>query len=160
MRAQVGDLGAVIGHELQVGLAAAADLVHALDFGLDRLHERVALGNGLDLLLDGLGAAGQLGQPLLEGGDLLLRERQLRAALLELLDHGLGALQLIFGGLGLRHRVALLRLHARQLGEELFLDGGRAAELVADGLHLLQPLRRFRTARLRPCSTSSVRRAF
>ena len=108
MRAQIGDLGAVIGHELQVGLAAAADLVHALDFGLHRLHEHVALGNRLDLLLDGLGGARQLGQPLLEGGDLLFRERQLRAALLELLDHGLGALQLILGGLGLRHRVALL----------------------------------------------------
>ena len=52
LRAQVGDLGAVIGDELQVRLAAAADLVDALDFGLHRLHERLALGDGLDLLLD------------------------------------------------------------------------------------------------------------
>ena len=80
---------------------------------------------------------------LLEGGDLLLGERQLRAALLELLDHGLGALQLIFGRLGLADRVALAGLHARQLGEEFVLDGGRAAELVADALHLLEPLADF-----------------
>ena len=63
-----------------------------------------------------LGAAGQLVEPLLEGGDLLLRERQLRAALLELLDHRLGALQLIFGGLGLaspRRAAAPARAPAR-----------------------------------------------
>ena len=138
--AQVGDLGAVIGDELQIGLAAAADLVDALDFGLDRLHERFALGDRLELLLDAFGGAGQIGEAAFERGDLLLRERELRAALLELLDHGLGALQLIFGGLGLRDRVALARLDAGQLGEELFLDLGGAAEIVADGLHLLQPL--------------------
>ena len=60
-----------------------------------------------------------------EGRDLLLGERQLRAALLELLDHRLGALQLILGGLGLRHRVALARLDAGQLGEQLLLDRRR-----------------------------------
>ena len=48
---------AVIGHKLQVGLAAAADLVDAVDLGLDRLHQRLALGDRLDLLLDALGGA-------------------------------------------------------------------------------------------------------
>ncbi len=120
--AQVGDIRAVVGDELQVRLAAAADLVDAFDFGLDRLDEAFALGNRLELHLDAFGGAGQVGEPAFEGGDLLLGERQLRAALLELLDHGLGALQLIFGGLGLRHRVALPCLDPRQLGEELVLD--------------------------------------
>ncbi len=141
--AQFGHLRAVIGDELQIRLAAGADLVDALDFGLHRLHERLALGDRLDLLLHALGGARQIGEAAFERGDLLFRERQLRAALLELLDHGLGALQLIFGGLGLRDRVALARLDAGQLGEELFLDLGGAVEIVADGLHLLQPLRGF-----------------
>jgi hypothetical protein len=40
----------------------------------------------------------------------------------------------------LRDRVALARLNAGQLGQELFLDLSGAVEIVADNLHLLQPL--------------------
>ena len=108
----------------------------------------LAFGNRLELDLDAFGGAGQVREAAFERRDLLFGERQLRASLLELLDHGFGALQLIFGGLGLGDRVALSRLHARQLGEELFLDRGGAVEVVADGLDLLHPLRGFRGERL------------
>jgi hypothetical protein len=42
----------MVHHVLQIGLAAAAHQVDGIHFGLYRLHERLAIGDGLDLLLD------------------------------------------------------------------------------------------------------------
>ena len=47
-----GDLAAMFGDVRQVGLAARADLVHVLDFGLHRVDQRFAAGDGGDALVE------------------------------------------------------------------------------------------------------------
>ena len=80
------------------------------------------LGDRLDALLELVGELLDLDEPRFDGGQLLLAERHLRAALLELLEHLLGARQLILGRLNLADRVALPALDAIELGEQLVLD--------------------------------------
>jgi hypothetical protein len=121
---ECGDVLAVIAHVLQVGAAARADLVHGLDLGLHRGDDRLALGNRLHLLVDVVRLLRELGHLRLDGGNFLLGERELRAALFELLEHRFRALDLVLGGLGLRHGVALPRLQTRELANQFVL--GRA----------------------------------
>jgi hypothetical protein len=130
----------VLGHELQVGPAPRADLVHGVDFRLHRMDQRFALGDALDLQVDVSRMLLHLAESLFEVDDLFFHERKLRPPLFELLHHRLGALQMVFGGFGLAHRVALASLYARQLGDELVFYRTRARELVAGTLHLLLAL--------------------
>src|SRR5258705_6399819 len=143
LAAQRRDLLAVVADVLQVGAAARADLVDVLDLRLDRVDERLALDNRLYLVVDLVGLLRQLGHLRFDRADLLLGERQVRPALVERLVHRVGALDLVLGGFGLRDRVTLARLDARELGDELVLDGGRAIQLVAERLHLLHAFGRF-----------------
>ncbi len=85
------------------------DVVH---FRLDGRDDRLALHQRLHLLVDLGRLLREIRDLDLDRGNLLLRERQLRAALLERLVHRFGALDLIFGRVGLRHRIPLARLHA------------------------------------------------
>ena len=77
---------------------------------------------------------------VLDRRQLLLAERDLRPALLELLEHLLGARQLIFRRLNLADGVALTALHAIELGEQLVLHRRRARELLRQRLHLARAL--------------------
>src|SRR5690606_41002803 len=73
-----------------------------------------------------------------ERADALLGERELRAALLELAERRLEALELILRRLALRGDVALAALHARQLFDHPVLDGGRARQVLVEPFDLLQ----------------------
>ena len=137
-----GDLVPVLGDELQVGSAARADVVDAVDFRLDGRDDSLALENPLDRLVEPRGPLRQLGHLDFDGGHLLLREHELRSPLLELLVHGFGALQMVLGGLDLRGGVTLAGLDARELRDQLLLDGVGAREFVAERLNLRHPLGR------------------
>ena len=63
-----------------------------------------------------------LRQPRFDRRQLLLAERHLRSALLELLEHVFGARQLILGRLNLADRVALPALDAIELDDQFVLD--------------------------------------
>ena len=78
----------------------------------------------LDALVQLVGHLLDLREARLDGGQLLLAKRDLRPALLELLEHLLRACELVFRGLNLADRVALPALHAIELGEQLVLHGG------------------------------------
>ena len=126
-RLERGDLGAVFGDVREVRLAARADLVDLLDFGLDRVDELFAAGDRLDVPVEPVGELLDFGQPRLDGRQLLLAERHLRAAPFELLEHRLGAGELILGRLDLADGVALPALDAIELREQLVLDRRRSA---------------------------------
>ena len=140
---QGGHVRTVLGDVLQVCLAASADLVHVLDFGLHGGHDRLAARDAFDLFVDMVGELFQLGDAPLEGDDFLLGKHELAAPLLELLEHGFHALQLIVRRFDVRHGVSLACLNARELAQQLFLDGGRARQLFRHALHLPLALRHF-----------------
>ena len=73
------------------------------------------LAMACDASLEPVGELLDFGEPRLDGGKLLLAERHLRAASLELLEHPLRAGELIFGGLNLTDGIALPALHAIEL---------------------------------------------
>ena len=58
-------------------------------------HHALAPGDAVDLLVHVIGQLLELGDARFERADLLLRKRQLRTPLLELLEHRLDALELI-----------------------------------------------------------------
>ena len=131
---------AVLGDVRQVRLAAGADLVHGLDFGLHGVDELLAARDGLDALVQLVGDLLDVGEARLDGGQLLLAEGDLRPPLLELLEHLLGARELIFRRLNLADRVALPAVHAVELGQHLVLEAGRPRQLFGQRLHLPRPL--------------------
>ena len=100
------------------------------------------------LLSSSVGELLDLGEPYFDRRELLLAERHLRAARLELLEHVLGAHELIFGRLDLARRVALTSLDAIELAEQFVLDLRRPHELLAEHLHLPRALGDFGRDRL------------
>ena len=83
----------------EIGLAPRGDLVDLLHFGLDRVDQLLAAGNGLDVPFEPFGELLDFRQPGLDCRELLFAEGHLCAALLELLEHLFGARELILGGL-------------------------------------------------------------
>jgi hypothetical protein len=72
----------------------------------------------------------------------LLRERELRVALLETFVYRLGAMESILDGLHLRGRLTLACLDAGQLVNQFALGGGRTRELLGQYLRVLHALGR------------------
>ena len=86
--AQLGDIVAVLADELQIGLAAAADLTDVLHLGLHRLHQRLALGQRLDLVLHRSRRRGPDRSGALRSAAIFFSVcNSCVRALLELLDH-------------------------------------------------------------------------
>ena len=143
-----GHFAAMLGDVGQVGLAARANLVDLLHFGLDGVDQLLASGNRGHALFEIAGELLDLRQPCFDRRQLLVTERHLRSALLELLEHVLRPRQLILGRLHLAERLALPALDAIELDDQFVLHRARPRELFRERLHLTGPIGHFGGDRL------------